>query len=339
MPRGLLVRHPLERGPGFLDISRINDLLAEDSKALTREMARVLDTDHPFLKELAERILQAPGKQLRPKLLMLCAKMLGYDGPHAPLYGLVFELVHTATLVHDDIIDEARTRRGKTTLNHELGNTLTVLYGDLLYTKAHSTAIEAGRLDVLDIITWVSERMIEGELLQHKVNFKADISEADYFDILERKTAYLFAGTTKAAGLITDRSPEDCEALFQFGFNFGVSFQLMDDWLNYTGDQEVMGKPVLSDLKDGKITLPVIKLLKDDDGAYKAMIRKLWDEQDESVVEPLMDAVQNHHGLHETWDLAEQFAKKAVAGLDGFPDNTYGQILRGLPLYLLNRKK
>lgn len=302
------------------------------------EMARVLGSDHPYLNQLAERIMNAPGKRLRPKLLLLTSKMLDYNGFDAVTFALVFELIHTATLVHDDIIDEAHTRRGKATLNHEIGNTLTVLYGDLLYTKAHTTGLATGRVDVLQLVNEVSERMIEGELLQNKVEFDPDITEETYFDILTRKTAYLFAGATKTAGLLANCPPEICEALFQFGFNFGVSFQLMDDYLNYTGSERVMGKPVLSDLKDGKVTLPVIKLIKSQPDTAKAMINRLWDGET-NAVQPLMDAVSGHPGLEETWEQAREYAEKAVAHLEGFEDNPFSQILRALPAFLLHRKK
>ncbi len=305
---------------------------------MEEEMGRVLGSDHPYLNELAHRIMDAPGKRLRPKLLILTSKMLNYNQFDAITFALVFELVHTATLIHDDIIDEAQTRRGKATLNHDMGNTLTVLYGDLLYTKAHTTGLSTGRVDVLQLVNQVSERMIEGELLQHKVNFETRISEETYFDILTRKTAYLFAGATKAAGLLANCSEDQCEALFQFGFNFGISFQLMDDYLNYMGSERVMGKPVLSDLKDGKVTLPIIKLLNSQPETARDMITRLWDG-DMEAESALMQAIRSHSGLKETWSQAQHFAEKAVSHLQGFQDNPFSKVLRALPIFLLHRIK
>ncbi|CAM2068253.1 Polyprenyl synthetase family protein [Sulfidibacter corallicola] len=308
-------------------------------EGLDKEMARILGTDHPFLAELNQRIMANPGKRLRPKLLVLCSKLLNYEGEDGPLYGAVFELIHTATLIHDDIIDEAKTRRGNNTMNNVLGNTITVLYGDLLYTKAHSTAIEGGRLDVLHTITWVSERMIEGELLQYRINYDSTITEETYFDVLQRKTAYLFAGTTKAAGLIADLPTEKVQQLYDYGFNLGISFQLIDDYLDYTGSEDELGKPVLQDLREGKITLPLIKLLKKDDGRLRDLIHAFWDDANAAVPPALLEALHADSSLQETWELAKAYAEKAIQALDGFEQNEIWHILTTMPLQLLHRHK
>lgn len=306
---------------------------------LDREMARLLGTDHPYLESLAERIMAKPGKRLRPKLLVLCSKMLGYQGQDHVVYATIFELIHTATLIHDDIIDEAKTRRGLPSMNSKIGNTLTVLYGDLLYTKSHTRAVEAGRLDVLHTIDWVSERMIEGELLQNKYTFDMTINEEIYFDILKRKTAYLFAGTTKTAGLIANLSDDKVQALYDFGFQLGVSFQLMDDYLDYTGNASQMGKPVLSDLKEGKVTLPMIHLLQQEGQPIRDYIEACWQDYHAPVPSGLLDRVHESQVLSETLTRAEAAARKAVAHLDVFEDNRFRQLLQGLPLMLLSRRK
>jgi octaprenyl-diphosphate synthase len=315
----------------------IEALVDEEMVALDREMARVLGTDHPFLQELNARTMAKPGKRLRPKLLVLCSKMVGHEGDLAVRYSAVFELIHNATLIHDDIIDEAKTRRGQETLNRDLGNTLTVLYGDLLYTKAHTSAIEAGNFEIMHIITSVSERMIEGELLQNKVNYDADIDEATYFDILKRKTAYLFAGTTKSAGLIQGCTDAQVEALFQFGFHFGTSFQLIDDYLDYTADEAKLGKPVMQDLYEGKVTLPIIKLLEGDDGTLKQAIRDFWASKEKRVPQDLLDRLRAEDGLSFTRERARFYAEKAVEQLADFPSNIYTEVLRALPIKLLDR--
>ncbi len=323
-----------------MDISQISSLVAPEMAGLDKEMARILGSDHPFLQELSDRIMSAPGKRLRPKLLVMCGKMLAYEGDQAALYASVFELVHTATLIHDDIIDDAETRRGRHTLNHDLGKTITVLFGDLLYTKAYGAAVSAGRLNLLDLITWVSERMIEGELIQEKVNFDAFIDEETYYDILKRKTAFLFAGTTKAAGLIADRPERECQALFEYGFNFGVSFQLMDDYLNFTSTEAEMGKPVLSDLYDGKLTLPIIKLVAQH-AEYRGLIQRIWDKdpQKDQLSQHLLAALGESSHLESTLTLAGEYAERAVNYLADFPDNEYSHILRALPFHLLQRRK
>jgi len=303
-------------------------------------MAAALQDKHPFLAELNGRIMQTPGKRLRPKLLFLCAGMLGYKEANAPLFAAVFELIHTATLVHDDIIDGAAMRRSRHTLNHDLGTTLTVLYGDLLYTRSHRIALRAGRLDLMETIIGVSERMIEGELLQERHCFDLEMDSEVYFDILERKTAHLFAGTTRAAAMLAGCGDPEIEAMHEFGYQLGVSFQLLDDYLDYQSSAEVMGKPVLSDLAGGKVTLPVIRLLqKDRDGRIRELVRDFWACEGGPVSPDLMRAIETGGGLEETKALAEAAAGKASAALAAFPDNEYGQILKHLPTFLLTRKK
>lgn len=320
-----------------MKLHMIEDLVAADMEALDREMARVLGTDHPFLQELNARTMAKPGKRLRPKLLVLCTKMLGHDGDLAVRYSAVFELIHNATLIHDDIIDEAKTRRGQETLNRDLGNTLTVLYGDLLYTKAHTSAIEAGNYDIMHIITSVSERMIEGELLQNKVNYNVNIDAYTYFDILKRKTAYLFAGTTKSAGLIGNCTAAEVEALYQFGFHFGTSFQLIDDFLDYTANEAALGKPVMQDLYEGKVTLPIIKLLESDDGSLKREIEAFWASKAKQVPADLLARLRAEDALQYTRDQARFYAEQAVTHLRDFPANRYTETLRALPIALLDR--
>ena len=231
-----------------------------------------------------------------------------------------------------------RKRRGRYTLNHDLGGALTVLYGDLLYTKAYGAAAEAGRLEVVKLINWVSRQMVEGELLQNHWNYKADIDEPNYFEILKRKTAYLFGGTTKTAALLADYSEEDCQALFDFGFNLGVSFQLMDDYLDYMGDERVMGKPVLSDLKEGKVTLPIIRLFQDQPH-IKSQIQTLWSNEAEDISPEILNALHQGSYLSDALSLAQTYAERAQLNLERFPRNRYYEILYRLPAKLLQRTK
>ncbi len=320
-----------------MQLERFEQLIEPELAGLDEELSRILGTEHPLLDKMARRILAAPGKRLRPKLLVLCARMLGYEAQDAITYAAVFELIHTATLLHDDIIDDAKTRRGQATMNAEYDNTLTVLYGDLLYTKSHTRAIEAGRLDVLHTVDWVSERMIEGELLQHSHNFDLGISEVVYFDILERKTAYLFGGTTKTAALLAERDSVQIEALYQYGFQLGVAFQIMDDLLDYIGDAEQLGKPVLSDLTEGKVTLPLIRLLAQEHEKTRPLVERTWREH--KVPQELMQMLRESDGITYTFERARLASERAVNCLSGFPDNEFGQVLRALPVMLLERRK
>lgn len=306
---------------------------------LEMNLVSVIRSDDRLLTRLNEHTFSNPGKRIRPALLFFLARMLNYRGPLAVTYATVFELIHTATLIHDDVIDEASTRRGKRTLNRDMGNTLTVLYGDLLYTKANLLAISAGRLDVLTLIASVTEKMVEGELFQEQWNFRMDISEEKYFEILTCKTAYLFAGATKTAAILAGCDPDQQQALYHYGFNLGVSFQLVDDYLDYSGEERKLGKPVLSDLREGKLTLPVIRLLSKKRAEYEKAITDFWEHKDRPFDPGLLSELQTGEDLQDTLSLGREYAEKAVACLDSFPSSTHRDILRQVPIQLIQRQR
>ena len=312
--------------------------LSEEMAQMDQTLARVLDSEHEYLKKLHTRILSTRGKRLRPALLFLCSKMLGYSGKNHIIFASVFELIHTATLIHDDVIDDSETRRGLETIYHGEGTVLSVLFGDLLYTKANTLAIKAGSLEVMGLISSVTEEMIEGELLQEKYSFDLSITEEDYFNILSRKTAFLFGGTAKTAGLTSNLSPEACEDLYQYGFNLGISFQLIDDFLDYTGFQDQMGKPVLSDLLAGKLTLPVIRYLKTHSEIGNPLIQRIWDKKDKDSLGQLADYIRQTPSFNQTFELSKAYAEKAITYLKNFPDNPYKETLLEIPLKMINRK-
>src|SRR5438105_5011215 len=188
----------------------------------------------------------------------MAARLGGYDGDRAILYAAVVEFIHTATLVHDDIIDDADLRRGRLAVHSRWGNDITVLLGDYLYIKSMALALTHDTLDIVRLLCDVTLKMIEGELYQLTKNGDAGISEDEHFDIMRRKTAYLFAGCAQIGGVLGRVSHEHELALREYGFNLGIAFQLADDLLDYTGDVETVGKPIGSDLREGKVTLPLI---------------------------------------------------------------------------------
>src|SRR5207244_2348732 len=198
------------------------------------------------------------GKRLRPALLRLVSKMLRYEGYRDVIYGAVIEFIHTATLVHDDIIDEAEIRRGRTSINYRWGNNLTVLVGDYIFMHSMSMALAEGNLEILRLLSNVTIRMIEGEILGQEQNGRADLTLDDYFDVAGRKTAALFGACCRIPAYLTDTPEAIATSLFNYGFNLGVCFQLVDDLLDFTSSTDVLGKPALSDLKEGKLTLPLI---------------------------------------------------------------------------------
>lgn len=310
--------------------------IEDDLASLSEALQASLSTDNPFFSELNRHVLANPGKRLRPALLFLAGKMLSCVREPLVTYAVIYELIHTATLIHDDVIDEAEKRRGLASLNHVQGNTISVLYGDLLYTKANSLAVASKNLEVLDLICRVTQGMIEGEILQERWNFDLTISEQDYFEILIAKTALLFAATMETAGHVAGLNEEQRDALHQYGYNLGISFQLIDDYLDYAGNEQALGKPVLSDLREGKVTLPVIRLLAREPKT-ESLIRRCWSDHEDDAVLELRRAVIEHESLQETWELGRRYAEQACSFLVHFPDNTFRQMLAQVPELMLSR--
>src|SRR5579864_5948791 len=213
---------------------------------------------------------------MRPAVLLMASRLSGYTGDRAVLYAAVVEFIHTATLVHDDIIDDSDLRRGRLAVHSRWGNDITVLLGDYLYIKSMALALTYDTLDIVRLLCDVTLRMIEGELFQLTKNGDADITEDQHFDIIRRKTAYLFGGCAQIGGLLGKVSKEREQALQEYGFNLGIAFQLVDDLLDFTGDAVALGKPIGADLREGKMTLPLIHLMQQaDDGLGAQIVRDI----------------------------------------------------------------
>ena len=326
-----------------LDLLRYFLPIAPKLGLVETELQRILQSDVPIVSKLAAHIGSGKGKRLRPALVLLCSRFCQVDSQEDVRFAVVFELVHTATLVHDDVIDHAETRRAKPTLNALWGNTLTVLFGDLLYLHSMSSAIAGRSFRMLEIMADVTTRMIEGELIQNHFLFNLDTTRKEYFEIQERKTALLFAGCTETGGVIAQRSAEDCLALRTFGLEIGRAFQLVDDLLDYTATSEEMGKPVFSDLREGKLTLPLLTLLERAPADTRPIIERIWAAGEATPIRPederaLRSLLAQHDALAETRDLARKAAAAATAALTGLEgDRATKKILLEIPEFLLNR--
>ena len=228
---------------------RLIELIAPKLQLVDEELRRNFQSQIKTIGDVGEHILAGGGKRLRPALLLLVSKMLRYDGYRDVIYGAVVEFIHTATLVHDDIIDEAAIRRGRTSINYRWGNQLTVLVGDYIFMHSMSMALAEGNLDILRLLSNVTIRMIEGEILGLEQNGRADLSLDDYFDIVSRKTAALFGACCRIPAYLVDLPDPAASALFNYGKNLGICFQVIDDLLDFTSSTEVLGKPALSDLE------------------------------------------------------------------------------------------
>src|SRR6266487_4741764 len=243
-------------------LSQIFDPIRSDLEAVDREFGRHIESQVDLIPKIGRYIQTSGGKRVRPAVLLMASRLVGYTGDRSILYAAVVEFIHTATLVHDDIIDDSDLRRGRLAVHSRWGNDITVLLGDYLYIKSMSMALTYDTLDIVRLLCEVTLKMIEGELYQLTKNGDADISEDEHFDIIRRKTAYLFGGCAQIGGMLGKVSPEQEQALREYGFNLGIAFQVVDDLLDFTGDARDVGKPIGSDLREGKVTLPFIHLLR-----------------------------------------------------------------------------
>jgi octaprenyl-diphosphate synthase len=316
------------------------DLLRDDLSAIEREFARQSTSEVSVITEIAEYLIAGGGKRIRPLLLLLSAKSLGCDSSSRIKLGAVVEMLHTATLVHDDIIDEADTRRGRPSSNTTWGNSKCVLAGDWLYMQAFHTALEERNFRVLDLLISLTQQMVEGELLQMQ-KLGHLINEEEYFDLIYRKTACLFKVSMQLGAALTHASDEIDAQLGEYGRNLGLAFQIIDDVLDLTASEEVLGKPVASDLREGKATLAVIHALERGTGADREAIRKvLADRSFENVSHPQILEILNRHGsIDYAMDTACAYAEAARLSIADLPDTEAKRALLWVPGFVTSRDR
>jgi octaprenyl-diphosphate synthase len=293
-----------------------------------------------IVDEIGDFVATGGGKRVRPILHLLSADLCGYRGPHDVVLATVLEFIHSATLIHDDVIDAAETRRGRPSAHRRWGNTVTVLFGDYLYAKAMELALEAENLRVMDRLAWITLRMTEGEMIQTRYAGRLDLSTREYLDLIERKTAVLFGGCCELAGLLAGVDDAAEEALRQYGLHIGLAFQIVDDILDFTGSTEVLGKPIASDLREGKATLPVLDLLATGSvrGAEIAG-RIVRGDATGADREDLIGLLRDSGALDRAAARAREHASIAVAQLDGFPDGSAKRALQAVPDLLIARNR
>jgi octaprenyl-diphosphate synthase len=324
----------------FRTPSRFVELVADKLVATEAIFRRELDSDVPFIHKAGIYITDGGGKRVRPALLLLCARLLGHDGDEEVTYGAVVEFIHTATLIHDDIIDHAALRRGQPTLNHLWGNNLTVPLGDWIYTKAMQMALSHGQIEVIQRLCDATLKMTEGELLAYQRLGAIDLTSDEYFKIIDRKTAHLFSAACSIPTLIPPRRTDAGPVLARYGRALGICFQLVDDLLDFTARESELGKPVLSDLKEGKLTLPLILLLPRVRAEERRLIETVLEDRsfDRVSSQQILDLVHVQGTLEEVGEMAEGYAAQAKAELEFFPPGDARDALEFAPDFVLYRR-
>jgi octaprenyl-diphosphate synthase len=329
----------LEKSPPAL--SQIFEPIRADLDKVDQEFARHVQSQIDLIPKIGQYIQTSGGKRVRPAVLLMAARLSGYEGERAILYAAVVEFIHTATLVHDDIIDDSELRRGRLAVHSRWGNDITVLLGDYLYIKSMALALTHDALEIVRLLCDVTLRMIEGELYQLTKNGDADITEEEHFDIIRRKTAYLFGGCAQIGGMLGHVSGDREQALREYGFNLGIAFQLVDDLLDFTGDAVALGKPIGADLREGKMTLPLIHLLQQEDEEGALIVRDIISSRTVTQEQwnRLLRTLEEHRSIDYAHKRAVDFAERAKKPLYAFPPSSERDALLALPDYVLSRDR
>jgi octaprenyl-diphosphate synthase len=295
-----------------------------------------------IVDELGGFVAAGGGKRVRPTLHLLCSQLCGYQGTKDITLATVLEFIHCATLIHDDIIDGATTRRGRPSTNHNWGNNVSVLFGDYLFAKAMDMALEAESLQIMERLAEVTLRMTEGEMLQTRYAGRIDLTEAEYLDLIERKTAALFGCCCELAGILDDRTGDEGRvALRTYGLKLGLAFQLVDDLLDFIGDPEALGKPAANDLREGKATLAVIDLLSTGSLRGRNSVAAIMGGEGDvgAEIAKLTVLLEESGAIDRTYQRAQAFAQDAIAQLEIFDDSPSRRALMALPEMLLHRDR
>jgi octaprenyl-diphosphate synthase len=320
-----------------LELEEIRDLAADDLRHLDQCIAASLASDVMLVNQVARYIVAGGGKRLRPLLVLLAARACGYPGDeHVPAAAIV-EFIHTATLLHDDVVDGSDLRRGRDTANSVFGNEASVLVGDFLYSRAFQMMVSMGRLRIMQIMADATNVIAEGEVLQLMNCNDPDTDEARYFEVIRCKTAKLFEAGSRVAAILADSGPATEAALAEYGMRLGIAFQLVDDALDYSGSTEEMGKRMGDDLAEGKPTLPLIQAMREGTDEQRALLRLAIEQGGLDQLDAIRVAIESTGALNYTARLARDQAEAAVAALAVLPESAYRDALASLARIAVER--
>ncbi len=315
------------------------DIVAADMQAVDATIRAQLHSDVPLVSQIADYIVSAGGKRIRPALVLLMANAWGYNGSDHHKLAAVVEFIHTATLLHDDVVDESSMRRGRQTANALFGNAASVLVGDFVYSRAFQMMVSVGNMRVMQILADATNVIAEGEVLQLMNMHDPDVTEERYLQVIRSKTAKLFEAATELGCLITGAAESDVTAAAEYGRSLGTAFQLIDDVLDYSGDAANTGKNVGDDLREGKPTLPLIYLLQHGTAQERELVRNCIEHGDEEHFDDILDAITNSGALEYTRVKAEQASQRAILSLQRLKDSEHKNALIQLANFAVQRDR
>ncbi|SDX94079.1 octaprenyl-diphosphate synthase [Collimonas sp. OK242] len=311
--------------------------IAADMEAVNAVIRRQLHSEVPLVNQIAEYIISAGGKRLRPVLVLLMAQAYGYGGDKHHELAAVIEFIHTATLLHDDVVDESSLRRGRQTANALFGNAASVLVGDFLYSRAFQMMVAVDNARVMQIVADATNVIAEGEVLQLLNMHNPDVSEENYLQVIRSKTAKLFEAAAQLGVLIAGAGDDVIEAAGEYGRSLGTAFQLIDDVLDYSGNASDIGKNVGDDLREGKPTLPLIYLMEHGTPEQQALVRSCIENGDEQHFDEILAAITSSGALDYTRHEAEKAAQRAAAAISGLPNSQFKDSLLQLSAFAVDR--
>ncbi|MEO5337816.1 MAG: polyprenyl synthetase family protein [Magnetospirillum sp. WYHS-4] len=320
-------------------LDSLTTLVAEDLKLVNQQILQRMDSPVPMIPQLATHVIAAGGKRLRPVLTLAAARLCGYRGSRHIKLAACVEFIHTATLLHDDVVDESLLRRGLASANAVFGNKASVLVGDFLFSRSFQLMVEDGSLKVLAILSGTSATIAEGEVMQLMTANDTETGESAYLDVIKGKTAALFAAACRIGAVVAERPPVEEDALDSYGMNLGIAFQLIDDVLDYSAKQAELGKAVGDDFREGKITLPVVLAFRRGDAEERAFWKRTLEDLDQSDVdlERAIGLMQKHNALADTVERARHYGAIARDALGIFPDAPEKQALLDLLAFSIER--
>ena len=323
--------------PSKINLPTLLSPIAADMAQVDGLIRERLSSEVALINQIGAHIIAAGGKRMRPAVVLLVARALGCTTPAPPLLAAVIEFIHTATLLHDDVVDNADRRRGLKTANAVWGNAGAVLSGDFLYSRSFQMMVEAGRMEIMRVMADTTNAIAEGEVLQLMNCGDPDVTEARYLRVIELKTARLFEGAARVGALAAEANAEDLERAARYGHHLGMAFQLVDDLLDYVADPEVSGKNLGTDLAEGKPTLPLIHAMHTGTPEQRETVRQALREHKVENLPAVLAAVESSGGITYSAALAKRYADQAIDALGGFPESTHQQALKGLARFAVER--